>query len=579
MRAKSCCRSFLIAAIVVIIAGLLGLAGCGGGNGSTSTPPPPPPPPPAGDFALSADSSTLTLQQQGILQSQNIIATPLNGFTGTVTVTMSGLPSGVTATPSGPYTVPSSGPSASFLLAASNTAAITSSTITLTGTSGAITHSATFNLVVTQVSPFAIQISPTNLSVSPGSLTSVHIALTANPGTSPSLYANVSGAPSGSGVTVNPPEFLLSPSNPVSFSVGVAALAQPLQNFPLQIWASDNSGNTSAVILPLSVNVPSISLAPTRSTFVRTDNSPTGAVYDAARKLVFVTVQSLNQIKVFSSLDGSLVATIPDVEQPSGIDETADGSEVIVGAQSAYLTVIDPNLLKVVKKVRTPLVPNLPAGETDYYFMLQPATLANGKVLFIAQHGYTTEMHAFLWDPVAGTMTLDEFPEAIAYAQTLMRSEDHSKVLVYGVDSAGATAVLYDAAKDTYTSSGKFTGAYQMAINNNGSQVFTAGIQGNATAFYDSSFNLLGSLTTAAFPVSGALYSRDGTHAYVSGTLPTGNAVIAINAQTYSIEGVVPDVSGGSNATAPYDVDETGMIFGAGTMGVSFVDLSSPGFY
>jgi len=467
---------------------------------------------------------------------------------------------------------------ASVQLGASTAAAVTSSTITLTGTSGSISHTATFNVVVTPVAPFAIQVNPTSLSLDPGSLANVQISVTANPGTSPSLLTNVSNPPSGSGATVNGPQFLLSPSNPVNFSVAVAALAQPLQNFPLQVSASDNSGNTREVILPLSVTVPSATLGPTRSTFVRTDNSPTGAVYDATRKLVFVTVQSLNEVKVLSSIDGHLVATIP-TEQPIGIDETVDGTKVIVGAQSAYVTVIDPNLLQVVQKVRTPPVPNPPAGETDYYFLPQPATLSNGKVLFVAQHGYTTEGHVFLWDPIAGTMTLNDFPQAITYAQTLTRSGDHSKVLVYGVSSTGATAALYDAASDIYTANGTFNGDYYMAINVDGSQVLAAGIQNNATGFYNSSFGLLGSLTLETFPVSGTLYSRDGKHVYVSGTLGTGNLIAAVNAQTYSVEGVVPDVSGGSDATVPYDIDETGMIFGAGALGVAFVDVSSPGFY
>jgi DNA-binding beta-propeller fold protein YncE len=570
-------RCFSIAPISVIAVVLLGLAGCGGGGNSSNSSAPPPP---DGDFSLSVDSTTVALQQQGISQIQSISATPLNGFTGTVTVTMSGLPAGVTATPSGPYSISTTGPAqgVSFQLAASSSAAINSSTITLTGTSGSKTHTATFNVVLTQVAPFAIQVSPTSLSLNPGSLATVQISVTANPDTSPSLLTNISNPPSGSGVTVNPPESLLSPSNPVKFSIVVGALAQSLQNFPLQISASDNSGNTSALVLPFTVNVPSETLGPTRSTFVRTDNNPTGAVYDAARKLVFVTVQSLNQVKVFSSTDSHLVATI-STEQPLGIDETADGTKVIVGSQSAYVSVIDPNLLQVVEKVRTPPVPNPPAGETDYYFLTQPATLSNAKVLFVAQHGYTTEMHVFLWDLVAGTITLDDFPQAITYAQTLTRSGDHSKVLFYGVSSTGATAALYDAASDTYTAQGSFNGAYHLAINPDGSQIFAAGIQGNTTAFYNSSFGLLGSLTTEAFPVSGAVYSRDGNHAYVSGTVETANVVIAINAETYSIEGVVPDVSSLSDATVPYDIDETGMIFGAGALGVAWTDVSSPGFY
>lgn len=60
---------------------------------------------------------------------------------------------------------------------------------------------------------------------------------------------------------------------------------------------------------------------------MRTDQSPTGAVYDQARKLLFVIVEILNEVVVLSSVDGHRVATIP-VSYPSGIDESADGSAI-----------------------------------------------------------------------------------------------------------------------------------------------------------------------------------------------------------------------------------------------------------
>lgn len=570
-------RTFAYALIYVLLVS----GGCGGGSsaGSGSVVTPPPPPPPAADFSIAADVTAVALQQEGVSQGQTIRVTPLNGLTGTVSVAVSGLPAGVTAIPPGPYQVPTtgSGPQTSFQLAASNAAATSTSTITLTGASGSITHAVMFSLKVTAAAPFAIQVSPSSLSPKLGSLTDVQITLTANSGTSPSLLTSVSNPPPGSGVTVNGPEFLLSLTNPVTFSVAVAALAQPLQNFPLQVSASDNSGNTSAVTLPLTVTVPSATLGPTRSSFAGTENSPTGAVYDEARKLLFVTVETLNQVNVYSTTDGELMATIP-TEQPIGIDETADGTKVIVGGQTAYVTVIDPDLLQVVQKVRTPLVPNPPNGETDYYFLIRPATLSNGQVLFVAQHGDTTEMHVFLWDLAAGTMTEDDFPGAIIYAQTLTRSGDHSRVLIYGISSTGATGEVYDVATSSYTASGTFPGADYLAMNADGSQVFAAGIQGNASGFYNGSLSLLANLALGTFPVSGTLYSRDGKHVYVSGTLPTGNAVTAINTATFAVEGVVPDVSG-SDATVPYDIDETGIIYGQGLSGLNSVDMSSPGFF
>jgi DNA-binding beta-propeller fold protein YncE len=565
-------RAILCGALFV----LSGLAGCGGG-GSGGVSPPPPPPPPSGDFTLLPNATTITVQQQGVSQFLTIDLTPVNGFSGSVSVTMSGLPANVTATPGGPFNVSTTN-GAVIEFNASRGAIAASTTITLTGTSGSITHTATFNLVVMPEAPFTIQVKPASLSLKPGQLASVQISVTANAGTAPSLLTNVTNPPNGSGVTVNPPQSLLSPSAPVSFSIVAAVLCQPEQGVPLQISASDNAGNTSQVTLPLTVSVPSARLGLTRSSFIGTGNVPTRAVYDSARKLIFATVETMNEVNVYSSTSGELKASIA-VEQPVGIDESVDGTQVIVGAQSAYITVIDPNLLEVDRKVRTPTVSNPVSSETDYYFLPQPAALSNGKVLFTAQHGYTSEMHVFLWDPSAGTMTPTEFPESIIYAQTLTRSADHSKVLVYGVSSTGATAALYDVGSGSYIANGSFDGAYYLALSPDGSQAFAAGIQGNATGFYNDSFARLASLTLELFPVSGTLYSRDGRHVYVSGTLNGSNVVASLNAQTYAVEGVVPDVTDGTDATVPFDIDETGLIFAGGASGIALVDLSTPGFY
>lgn len=218
---------------------VLAFAGCGGGTsgGGGSAPPPPPPPPPTGDFSLNIDSGTLTVQQQGVAQIQNIYVTPLDGFAGTVNVTMTGVPPGIAVTPSGPYNVSMTGPTldAAIQFSASDAATPTSSTITVTGTSGSITRTGTFTLVVSPVAPFSIQVNPVSLSLTPGALGKVQISVTAAGGASPSLFASVSNPPNNSGVVVDGPEALLSPTNPLNFSVAVSALAQSLQNFPLQL--------------------------------------------------------------------------------------------------------------------------------------------------------------------------------------------------------------------------------------------------------------------------------------------------------------------------------------------------------
>jgi len=82
-------------------------------------------------FTLSRSASSLSLTQ-GSNATDTVSVTQENGFTGSVTFTASGLPSGVTASFS-----PTSSTSSSVLtLTASSTATTGSSTVTITGTSG-----------------------------------------------------------------------------------------------------------------------------------------------------------------------------------------------------------------------------------------------------------------------------------------------------------------------------------------------------------------------------------------------------------------------------------------------------------
>jgi hypothetical protein len=103
--------------------------------------------PPAGstspNFSLSASPSSLTVQQ-GSNGSSTITITPSGGFTGSVTLSNSALPSGVTASIS-PNPATSS---STITFTASSTATTGTSTITITGTSGSLTHTTTISLTI-----------------------------------------------------------------------------------------------------------------------------------------------------------------------------------------------------------------------------------------------------------------------------------------------------------------------------------------------------------------------------------------------------------------------------------------------
>jgi len=551
---------------------------------------PPPPPPPPADFALAAASPTVTIQQGGALQFQTIQANPLNGFTGLITLTIAGLPVGVTTMPSGPLSISVSGQAqgTAFQLAASQTTPIGTTTVSVTGTSGTITHTASFSFTVTQAAPFRIQVSPTSIALTPASNATVQISVTATPGTSPQLGVNVTGPPNSSQVITGTPQGFLTPMNPLSFSINATDLAQPLQNFPVSIAASDNANNTSLVTLPLTVTVPFASnTTPTRSTFFRTDKAPTGMAYDPFRKLLFVSVEILNEVEVVSSVDGRQVASIP-VNFPAGIDEAADGSAIyVVSPYFGGVTIIDPNLLQVVGHAS---VPQSVSGVPVSVVFLQIASLSNGKVVLSPALDSLdlTKPPFYLWDPKADTFTRFGPVSFVSQSILMSRSADHSKLIANG---AAAGGILYDVNTDTFVGpTPLISGA--SGINSNGSQLVSAGYQNSSLvlAFYDSSFNLLGSLPFNSFwssgPTPDLFYSMDGKHLYVVpnqgiGVGNSGAVAAVIDTTTFSLVGLVPCFSFG--AALPFSgqwittfaIDETNMLFGAAFGGVGFLDMSS----
>jgi DNA-binding beta-propeller fold protein YncE len=554
---------------------IISFCSCGGGGSSTTgTNQPPPSPPPPGDFSLVIQIASVSLQQQGAYQFEGVSAQALNGFTGTINVSVSGLPQGVSTVP---VTIPSFSPngvvsSTAFQLAASQSAALGTSAVVVTGSSGAITHSATFSLSVTAAAPFAIQLSPASLSITPATSTKVKVTVAANSGTSPQLLVNINppySLPNG-GVTIGAPQGLLSPGNPVRFGIQAAVSAQPIQNFPIVVTATDNSNNSSVTVLPLTVSVPfSSSNSLTRSTFARTDQGPTGTVYDQVRKLLFVSVETLSEVAVFSSIDGHRVATIP-VMYPAGIDESADGSAVyVVSPFSPLITTIDPNLLQVIGQT---VIPKQQCG-------LEVSTLATGDVMVLIATNATGPAPVYVWSPMANS-----FKNIGQFSAVMRRSLDRSKVLFYDVSSTGAMATLYDVATATVLAQGNLNGVYQIAISPDGSNLVGLALQGSPTVLLDDTFSVIASASLSLFPISDVVFSLDGTQIYALGVDAfMGNVAVVLDTQTFSMVGLTPGFNFGTSLPfsgqwlAPLAVDETNMLFGAANRGMEYLDVSSPG--
>ena len=96
------------------------------------------------NYTLSTSPTSLSIAQ-GTSGTSTITVTPHNGFSSSVSLSASGLPSGVTASFSpNPATMTST-----LTLAASNTATTATVTVTITGTSGSLTNTTTITLTVT----------------------------------------------------------------------------------------------------------------------------------------------------------------------------------------------------------------------------------------------------------------------------------------------------------------------------------------------------------------------------------------------------------------------------------------------
>src|SRR5207245_11130219 len=95
-------------------------------------------------FTLSASPSSLSITQ-GASGASTVTVAPQNGFNGNVSLSASGLPSGVTAS----FTPSSTASTSTLTLTASSTAATGTASVTITGASAGLTNTTTVTLTVT----------------------------------------------------------------------------------------------------------------------------------------------------------------------------------------------------------------------------------------------------------------------------------------------------------------------------------------------------------------------------------------------------------------------------------------------
>jgi hypothetical protein len=120
---------------------ILSLFGCGGGNSGGGSLGPPASP----SFSISASPTTVTLSQ-GAREPVQVLVEGKNGFSGSVSTTVTSLPSGVTISPSTLMLAP--GVAGTFTVTASKTAQIGQTSGVINGTSGTLSANASLQFSI-----------------------------------------------------------------------------------------------------------------------------------------------------------------------------------------------------------------------------------------------------------------------------------------------------------------------------------------------------------------------------------------------------------------------------------------------
>ena len=190
------------------------------------------------DFALAATPASQSVVA-GNGTSYTATVTPSGGYTGTVTFSVSGLPAGA----SGTFTPASVTTSGSSTLAITTTTAVAAGTypLTISGTDGTLTHTASVSLVVSApvVGDFAITAAPASQTVQAGSATTYTATITPSGGFTDTVSLSASGLPAGASASFVPAAVTGGSGN--STLTVSTTTATPAGTYTLTITGSDGA--------------------------------------------------------------------------------------------------------------------------------------------------------------------------------------------------------------------------------------------------------------------------------------------------------------------------------------------------
>lgn len=237
-----------VAIFTLVGMALMAASGCGGAASS-------PPPPPTPDFSVSV-SGAVSLAEGG---SQTIVvsSSSLNGFSGPIEVSFSGLPAGVSVSPA-TFMLTANGLQAVTFSASSSAAAANAIGVTVQGTSGSLAHTTTVQVTVLGPPSFTLSVQPTTLTMNDSSSQIVSVAATGVNGFAGQVTVNVTGLPAGVTAAPNPFNVQANTSYPLTLTTSATASGSSTVQF------SGTSGSvTASTSMALTINTaPDFSISP-----------------------------------------------------------------------------------------------------------------------------------------------------------------------------------------------------------------------------------------------------------------------------------------------------------------------------
>jgi hypothetical protein len=195
------------------------------------------------DFSVAATPSSQTVSR-GKNTSYTVSVTPSSGFTGNVSFSVTGLPSGATASFT-PSSISGSGSSTLAVNTSSSTPTGTY-TLTITVTSGTLSHTAQVKLAVAD---FSIAVSPSNQTVTRNSSTTYTVTVSALGPFSASVKFSVTGLPARTSASFSPATVPGSGRSTLSISPRTRA---PSGTYPLTVTAT-GGGLTHSTNVSLAI--------------------------------------------------------------------------------------------------------------------------------------------------------------------------------------------------------------------------------------------------------------------------------------------------------------------------------------